>query len=282
MDDRQMLAEVRAPDATIAAQPSTRSCDRYGSGRVMWLSSERVLYAGLLGQPSQRTLGAITLYAALAAPVRISIDGGPWQSSNLALVQPYVPHRVACDGRLICDLLIEPETVDMPRLPSFLRQSSGPLNDAEVLARVRAAHARLCRTREAREPAAFDFDEQLFGSPLPARPVDARIATVLAELKRDPAQPLTAQDCADAAQLSFSRFLHLFKQETGVPFRVLRGWKRARSLLQYVGGEANLLQVALAAGYPDSTHFSHSIRQVYGLQPRQIFAGSRRLALLRP
>jgi len=81
------------------------------------------------------------------------------------------------------------------------------------------------------------------------------------------------------AHLSFSRFLHLFKQEVGAPFRSFRTWKRARSLLHYVNRESNLAHVALDAGYPDSTHFSHSIRQVYGLKPKDIFAGSRRLAV---
>jgi hypothetical protein len=31
--------------------------------------------------------------------------------------------------------------------------------------------------------------------------------------------------------------------------------------------------------YPDSAHFSHSIRQVYGLKPKDISAGSRRLEI---
>ncbi|WP_309901090.1 hypothetical protein [Variovorax soli] len=39
--------------------------------------------------------------------------------------------------------------------------------------------------------------------------------------------------------------------------------------------------MALDTGYPDSTHFSHSIRQVYGLRPSDILAGSRRLAVHR-
>lgn len=42
---------------------------------------------------------------------------------------------------------------------------------------------------------------------------------------------------------------------------------------------SNLTDIALDAGYPDSTHFSHSIRQVYGLTPKSIFAGCRKLAL---
>ena len=43
--------------------------------------------------------------------------------------------------------------------------------------------------------------------------------------------------------------------------------------------DANLANIALDVGYPDSTHFSHSVRQVYGLTPKSIFAGCRKLAL---
>ena len=40
------------------------------------------------------------------------------------------------------------------------------------------------------------------------------------------------------------------------------------------------MHVALDIGYPDSTHFSHSIRQTFGLKPRDIFAGSRKLRII--
>jgi AraC-like DNA-binding protein len=51
-------------------------------------------------------------------------------------------------------------------------------------------------------------------------------------------------------------------------------------VLYHVTRSSTLTDVALDVGYPDSTYFSHSIRQVYGLQPKEIFAGSRRLAIL--
>jgi AraC-like DNA-binding protein len=117
---------------------------------------------------------------------------------------------------------------------------------------------------------------------LAPRLIDARIRQVVDGIKRDPSAPMSAQDCARSVHLSFSRFLHLFKQEVGVPFRSFRSWKRARSLLHHVNRDANLAHVALDTGYPDSTHFSHSIRQVYGLKPSDIFAGSRRLAIYAP
>jgi AraC-like DNA-binding protein len=90
---------------------------------------------------------------------------------------------------------------------------------------------------------------------------------------------VTAASCAAEAGLSPSRFLHLFKEETGISFRSFRAWKRARHLLHFANQDINLAHLAQDIGYPDSTHFSHSIRRFYGLKPRAIFSGSRDLAI---
>jgi AraC-like DNA-binding protein len=71
----------------------------------------------------------------------------------------------------------------------------------------------------------------------------------------------------------------LFKQQTGISFRAFRAWKRARHLLHFANQDLNLAHLAQDIGYPDSTHFSHSIRRFYGLKPRAIFSGSRDLAI---
>ena len=94
-------------------------------------------------------------------------------------------------------------------------------------------------------------------------------------------EPVTAASCAAEAGLSPSRFLHLFKEETGISFRSFRAWKRARHLLHFANQDINLAHLAQDIGYPDSTHFSHSIRRFYGLKPRAIFSGSRDLAIYR-
>lgn len=124
-----------------------------------------------------------------------------------------------------------------------------------------------------------DFDRVMLGGHLPARVVDPRIRRVIDSIERDPAATVSAQSRAQSVHLSFSRFLHLFREEVGVPFRAFRTWKRARSLLHPVNRDANLAHVALDTGYPDGTHFSRSVRQVYGLRLRGNFAGSRRLEL---
>ena len=120
---------------------------------------------------------------------------------------------------------------------------------------------------------------QFFGEILPVRAIDPRIRQALTRLEDFSETKLTAAGCAAAADLSPSRFLHLFKQETGILFRALRAWKRARHLLHFVNEDINLAHLAQDIGYPDLTDFSHSIRHFYGLKPRAIFSGSRDLAI---
>lgn len=263
--------------ASVASHPMRRLSS---AARVMWVTPDRVFYAGLLGNPTELVRGAIVLYFALEAPVRLSVQGGPWQTGEAMLVQPYVPHRVACDARHMGAVYVEPETVDLAQLPPGLRHHSGTLDLPGLAAHLRACHERVLEMDHHGDLQPEDFDPLFFGGGLARRQLDPRIARVLASIKANPSAAATAEECARQVNLSFSRFLHLFKADVGVPFRSFRTWRRARSLLHYVGRNYNLAQVALDIGYPDSTHFSHSIRQIYGHKPRDIFAGSRKLRML--
>ena len=244
----------------------------------MWITPDRVFYAGLLGAPSVRTMGSVIAYVAVEGAIRISIDGGEWQTTQLAVVPPFVPHRVLAESRLINVIKVEAEAVDLDALPDPL-SGCGAIDAPWFVERVRRSQRELCAQGRDVDLMSLDFDQLFFGRALAARQIDRRIGAVIERIKRDPSGRACAEECAEAVHLSFSRFLHLFKQEMGVPFRSFRTWKRARSLLHYVNRDSNLAHVALDTGYPDSTHFSHSIRQVYGLKPKDIFAGSRRLEI---
>lgn len=268
------LSLTASTPSSLMAPPTARSAQR-----LMWITPGRVFYAGLLGAPGLRTQGALAVYVALDAPLRIRIHGGAWQHADVAVVPPYVSYEVATEARHVLNLLIEPETVDLSALPAVL-QGCGAVHAPQWAARVRRCHADLVAQARAVDLQPSDFDTLFWGQALPPRVLDARIARALAWLQDQPSSPITAQACAAQAQLSFSRFLHLFKQEVGAPFRSVRTWKRARSVLHHVNREQPLVHVALDTGYPDSTHFSHSIRQTFGLKPRDIFAGSRKLRII--
>lgn len=245
----------------------------------------RVAYHGLLGRPDGRVLGSHTLYACVASPLLLSLDGeaGTANASvahapvaaHTVWVPPQVPHRIAGASELatVLCVMVEPESVD----PSALAWPAGaPPGDADAwLARVVQVCAALDAQPDGQALDDATLDTLLFGADLPARALDARIASVAARMALAPADVVDAADAARCCGLSVSRFLHLFKAELGVSWRAFRAWKRARSLLPCVRSGDNLTHIAQALGYPDASHFSHTIRQVTGFRPSEIMAGAR-------
>ncbi len=253
--------------------------ERHTSGHLMLISPERVFYAGLLGRPRKRISGGLNIYVALQGKLRLD-DGKHVTTGKIAVVQPYVAHSIVCEGLSIICVVIEPETISAHAAKALAARCAGE-NAAAFADHIRATRCDLEQTRNADGFSTADFDRVMFNDVLDVRPLDRRIRRALSALGDGSGARMSAANCADLANLSPSRFLHLFKDETGMSFRAVRAWKRARHLLHYVNEDRNLAHLAQQIGYPDSTHFSHSIRRFYGLKPRAIFSGSRGLAIYR-
>jgi AraC-like DNA-binding protein len=253
--------------------------DRRQSGRLMLISPERVFYAGLLGRPKKRTSGGYNIYTAMGGQLKIT-QARSELAAEVAIVPPYLPHSVESEHPCVICLVIEPETVEHAAMESLSARISGA-EAPEIARRIRDAYESLRLRARGCGFTTQQFDRMSFAEDLPLRRIDPRISRAAAALNDFSGSKLTAADCAASVNLSPSRFLHLFKAQTGVSFRAFRAWKRARHLLHFVNEDVNLAHLAQDIGYPDSTHFSHSIRRFYGLQPRAIFSGSRDLAIYR-
>jgi AraC-like DNA-binding protein len=248
------------------------------SGHLMLITPERVFYAGLLGRPRQRCSGAFHVYAAIEGGLRLTLDGAGESVGELVVVPPYLPHTISSDHRSVICVTVEPESVCAGAIDGLAQRLSGPARH-QFAVRIRAAYDDLRRQRCRDTVTAAELDRLCFGEALPRRVLDPRVVKAIAQIGRFSGEPVTAESCAVEVALSPSRFLHLFKEETGISFRSFRAWKRARHLLHFANQDLNLAHLAQDIGYPDSTHFSHSIRRFYGLKPRAIFSGSRDLAI---
>jgi AraC-like DNA-binding protein len=247
---------------------------------MLCMNADRVFYLGLLGCPHERVLGALTLYASRSGELELLVEGQVTQRGELLIVPPYLAHRVRAEDKLIFCLLIEPEYLDQSRLPAHLQPNGPRLAQAAVVSRMREAQQQLATTMLNKPLSNQAFDLLLLGAELPGRTLQPRLEAVLELLRGEPTASLSAAHCAALCQLSPSRFMHLFSATVGSSFRHLRSWKRARNLLPLVQSPQSLTDIALELGYADASYFSNSIRQITGLRPKDIIAGSKRLKLL--
>ena len=250
------------------------------SGHLMLITPERVFYAGLLGRPRERCPGAFHVYVAIRDGLLLATAEGLTIHDELVVTMPNLRHTITSEYRAAICVAIEPESVGAGALEAWATRLSGP-DRASFARRIRATYEHLLNRQGRHDIDSAAFDTMCFGEPLPHRTLDPRVVKAIARIQTFCGEPVTAASCAAQAGLSASRFLHLFKQETGISFRSFRAWKRARHLLHFANQDLNLAHLAQDIGYPDSTHFSHSIRRFYGLKPRAIFSGSRDLAIYR-
>jgi len=232
------------------------------------INQDRVLYDGLLGQPDTRLLGAHTIYAATEGDVTLVMESGQVTVAPAVSVYPFVPHKVSTANRMVRCLMVEPERVSLSDMPAFLCMTHEAFARFDWFAHLAQLSAALRNDAGLSNLSVRGFDQWVFGLHLPERELDRRIANVVDMIRETPAGAHSAEECAALCYLSTSRFMHLFKSECGVSFRMFKTWRRARSLLNAVSSGNNLTTVAHELGYNDSAYFSNSIRHFTGLRPK--------------
>ncbi len=110
--------------------------------------------------------------------------------------------------------------------------------------------------------------------------MDHRIARALAEIHARPAAPVTMGALARAANLSVSRFGHLFQREVGTsPARYLNAVRMIRARILIARTPLSIKEVMAQVGCNDPSHFARDFRSFHGLSPREWRMAAARRAL---
>ncbi|WP_280338493.1 AraC family transcriptional regulator [Nocardia neocaledoniensis] len=97
-----------------------------------------------------------------------------------------------------------------------------------------------------------------------ARPIDPRIAAVAAAIRRHPHHPFRAEAVAARLDLSTSHFLRLFAQQCGTTFRRYQQWARMIHALRGIADGHDFTRCAVDAGFATPSHFSETVRRMFG------------------
>ncbi len=98
---------------------------------------------------------------------------------------------------------------------------------------------------------------------------DHRINQALEYLENNSQRVIPAEETANHCNLSTSRFLHIFKEQTGLTYRRAQLWTKLLKALPLLKS-FNLTETAHEAGFADSAHFSRTFRENFGFSPHEI------------
>ena len=101
--------------------------------------------------------------------------------------------------------------------------------------------------------------------------IDDRIVRALMVIDHCLSGKINQQDIARESGLSTSRFAEMFRQATGLPLRRYVLWRRLNVAVMAIGIGETATVAAHRAGFADSAHFSRTVRETFGVSPKESF-----------
>lgn len=241
---------------------------------LLYLWDKRTFHLGPFSAPLQLEQAAAMLLFSLDGELLISSRGSQVDCrsallpAGLELVVHARGSRVA-----ICylDVFGEDHALLAPRMTGERGAVRFALDDESAcIARFDALH------RACAEPAVvWDWLEQMINpqQQAPASFVcDPRIVRAVQLIKADVACNQSIAFLAEQVGLSVPRLTQLFRQKIGIPIRRYRQWHRLFVTSVGVARGMSLTDAAMAAGFTDSAHFSHTFRTIIGMSPSSVLA----------
>lgn len=245
-------------------------------GPLWHLDADRTCFIGPLTYNAPHQHGAPVFLAGLYGSFGLRLGDGIWRRVRTAMIPSGVVHELDIAGEPIGVLYVEPS-----------RQGAGSLA-ALTGAGEESGGAILSPTGEFglmrqlwEDPAGVDWAGEAldgllaFGARHARRPLDPRIAHVVASLEAGTDDlPGVAAACRQVG-LSAHHFQHLFTREIGVPYRRYRAWRRMRTAIASVAAGSRLTAAAHEAGFCDQAHFTRDFRRTFGAPPSWSLHGVR-------
>lgn len=254
----------------------TRKADGLGL-----ITQTGALYIGAALDTSVHALHSYKIYVALRGTFHLYLPDGTTRSScEAALISPDRPHRVESRGALGVFYLV-PETEEGQGVSKFSHGREAAALPTEAVAallpRLRSYLDNGCGIQEAGEVSGELF-KALTPHPGPASYHDERVMLALEYMNSTLSDCITVAEVAETVALSPSRFEHLFRHHVGIPIRHYLLWARVREALRLMADNRPLTQVAQAAGFFDSAHFSRTFRRMIGVPPSTLLRSANLLA----
>lgn len=238
-------------------------------GNHVWLWQGVLLMACRSLENAPHVHFPASLYLGLDKDLTVTSGSGEL-TARVVLVRANCEQNVDTHGGAVVDLLVDADGDTYRYLEPLLLESDKVSLPLEKVAGL------LDSCRQAVEgqldcSAAWHLVEELLISVSAYRPqraeFDQRIELVAQTLRADlPSNPDIA--ClAKQAGVSESRFMHLFKQQYGLPVRQYLLWARLRRAAELWQVGNTLTDIAAEVGFYDQAHFARTVRRMFDFSP---------------
>lgn len=197
-----------------------------------------------------------------------------WVEYRLALIPSRQPHSLdATRARYGAVVLVEPETREGRALTEqYLQKGIASVDVPDLDALIPALFDAWLEKPDSAvvSRAVWQIIRALTGGVEPSVITDPRIERAVAYVNAHLQTSPTLAEIAREANLSSSRFRHLFVEQTGMGLRPYILWRRFLKVWELLMEGQSLSSAAHVAGFADSAHLTRTSRRMFGLPPSAI------------
>lgn len=110
-------------------------------------------------------------------------------------------------------------------------------------------------------------------------PLEPRVQNVINSIHQLPEKNISVSYLASIAYLSESRFMHIFKEQVGIPIRSYLLWFWMIKAIKHIMSGATFTDAAHQTGFTDSAHFCHVFKRMFGMKLSDVFKNSNYIQL---
>lgn len=233
-----------------------------------------MLTIGPIKENKRHHHGAIQIMLSLDQHFSIKIDDADWRETKAVLIDTHIPHQLKNLPGLLVSLSIVPERTRGKNLQKYILKGA-PVQYLDHLdLTIYQDKFQECYDRQYNCPRAFRIVEEMIDDQTGVKeylgPIDDRIQSVINWIQQNLSMPISAHKLAQGVYLSEDRFLHLFKEQLGLPLRQYIRYQRIMTAtMAFIGGKS-LTEAAYEAGFADSAHFTRTFVEMNGVKPSEV------------
>ncbi len=220
---------------------------------------------------------ASQITVAFGGTFEVTSDGGTYRKPSLA-IKSLVPHRLNCHGQNVLLILINPGSKLGHLINHHVLKNDIEEFDNEWTRKIRNLGTAWAQDRISNASFLNQYvpvSQECFSEcSTSSHTTDERILKALGilELHSDTILPL--EKIASEVALSPSRFIHLFKKETGITYRRMQLWIKLMRVFEQFPNCSSLTELAHFCGFSDSAHFSRTFKETFGITPSLVVKNS--------
>jgi AraC-like DNA-binding protein len=232
----------------------------------------------LLGEISDNTLHqhyAVQIVISLNNSIVVKSETDDYKAKSI-LIKSIQSHQLNCHGQQVLILLINPAS----KIGHLLNKHTKPkdiqiintswiksMSDIAMnLYQEKLTDENFINAMQQATKEYLDTNKGCFQN------TDKRILSALDLLEKNTTEIIPLETIASQVFLSASRFIHLFKKETGITYRRMQLWNKLMASVDDITEHKSITELAHTHGFSDSAHYSRTFKQTFGINPKILFS----------